>query len=98
MVAIVYSLNDLGRVFDFTLPSTITPGDVVSQKIIFYKPDGTRFEKTATINSDVVTYDNSTPDETILDLRGEWEYTAQVTLTGDGDVFEVPERNVFWVK
>lgn len=92
-----YSLNDLGRVFDYTLPSTITPVDVVSQKIIFYKPDGTRFEKIATRAADVITYDNSAPDESILDLRGEWEYTVQVVLTGDDDTLEVPLRNIFWV-
>lgn len=99
-MAITYSLNDLGRVFDYTLPSTITPGDVLSQKIIFYKPDGTRFEKTATRNADVITYDNSSPDVTILDLRGDWEYTAQVKLANvptPDDTFEVPQRIIFWV-
>jgi len=100
-MATIYSLNDLGRVFDYTLPSTITPGDVLSQKIIFYKPDGTRFEKVATRVTDVVTYDNSSPDESILDARGDWEYTAQVVLANiptPDDVFEVPQRNTFWVK
>ena len=100
-MAVVYSLNDLGRVFDFTLPSTITPGDVLSQKIIFYKPNGTRFEKTATRSTEVVIYDNSSPDTTILDLRGTWEFTAQVVLANvptPDDVFEVPERNIFWVE
>ena len=100
-MATIFSLNDLGRVFDFTLPSTITPGDVLSQKIIFYKPDGTRFEKVATRAADVITYDNSSPDETILDVRGLWEYTAQVVLDNvpdPDDTFEVPTRNVFWVK
>ncbi len=100
-MATIYSLNDLGRVFDCTLPSTITPGEVLSQKIIFYKPDGTRFEKVATRASDVITYDNSSPDETILDARGDWEYTAQVELANaptPDDTFEVPQRNIFWVK
>jgi len=100
-MATIFSLNDLGRVFDFTLPSTITPGDVLSQKIIFYKPDGTRFEKDATRNADVITYDNSSPDESILDLRGTWEYTAQVVLDNvpdPDDTFEVPQRIIFWVK
>lgn len=97
-MATIYSLNDLGRVFDYTLPSSITPANVISQKIIFYKQDGTRFEKVATRNNEIVTYDNSSPDESILDLRGKWEYTAQVVLTGDSDIFEVPERNIFWVK
>jgi len=100
-MATIFSLNDLGRVFDFTLPATITLGDVLSEKIIFYKPDGTRFEKVATRAADVVTYDNSSPDESILDVIGDWSYTAQVVLTNaqtPNDVFEVPERNIFWVK
>lgn len=92
-----YSLNDLGRVFDFTLPSSIDPNDVVSQEIKFYKPDGTNFLKTATRAVAVVTYDNSSPDESILDLRGKWEYAAKVVLTGDSDDLEVPERIIFWV-
>ena len=99
-MAITYSLNDLGRIFDYTLPLTITPGDVLSQKIIFYKPDGTRFERIATRSVDVITYDNSSPDETILDMIGSWEYTAQVVLDNvpdPDDTFEVPERNIFWV-
>ena len=100
-MATIFSLNDLGRVFDFILPSTITPEDVISQKIIFYKPDGTRFKKNATIVLDVITYDNSSPDESILDVRGTWEYTAQVVLDNVPDpdyVFEVPQRKIFWVK
>ena len=96
-MATIYSLKDLGRVFDFTLPGTINPVNVVSQKIIFYKPNGIRFEKTATIQSDVVTYDNSSPDESILDLRGPWSYTAQIVLDGDGDTLEVPEKILLWV-
>jgi len=93
----IFSLNDLGRVFNFTLPSTITPADVVSQKIIFYKPDRTRFEKIATRAAAIVTYDNSAPDTTILDERGNWEFTAQVVLTGDSDILEVPQKDIFWV-
>jgi len=91
----------LGRVFNYTLPGTITPGDVLSQKIIFYKPDGTRFEKTATRNAAVITYDNSSPDETILDEIGSWEYTAEVVLANaptPNDLFEVPDRIIFWVQ
>ncbi len=96
--AIRYSLNDLGRVFGYTLPPDITPADVISQSIVFYKPDGTRFEKAATRVIDVVTYDNSLPDESILDLIGPWEYAAKVVLTGaDADTLEVPERIIFWV-
>jgi len=99
-MATIFSLNDLGTVFDFTLPSTITPGDVLSQNIVFYKPDGTRFEKVATRNADVITYDNSSPDESILDLIGKWEYAAEVALANaptPDDVFEIPQRLIFWV-
>ena len=94
-MATVYTLNDLGRVFNFTLPTTITPTNVVSQKIVFYKPLGIRFEETATRADAVVTFDNDTLPS-ILDKTGKWEYTAKVTLN-DGDILEVPERLVFWV-
>ena len=99
-MAVRYSLNDLGRVFNYTLPASITPGDVLSQKIIFTKPDGTRLEKDATRADEIVTYDNSSPDESILDLVGQWQYTAQVVLANvptPNDVLEIPEQEIFWV-
>jgi len=99
-MAIIHSLNDLGAVFNFVLLPPIVPEEVKAPKIIFYKPDGTRFEKVATRNDVNVTYDNSSPDTTILDARGSWEYTAQVgfdnTPTPD-DVFELLPRIIFWV-
>lgn len=105
-MATTFALNHLGVTFraklvDCVSGKNINLGTVAEQFIVFYKPDGTRFEKTATIvnldANDFISYTNTTPEtESILDLIGKWEYAGKVKLD-DGDEFESPERFVFWV-
>ena len=101
-MATIFSLNDLGRVFDFTLPATITPGDVLSQKIIFYKPNQLRLDKQA-----VLVEDTENPGEFFVQFQGEipsflddktsnWEYAAEIQLISNA-IVQTSQREVFWV-
>jgi len=108
-MATIFSLNHLGAKFQVKLVDCVTDVNidvslVTEQFIVFYKPDGTRFEKTATLIEDpefsgnfFITYTNTTPEtESILDLIGSWEYAGKVKLS-TSDEFETSERFVFWV-
>jgi len=108
-MATVFALDHLGAKFQVKLTdcvsgANIDTSDVVEQFIVFYKPDGTRFEKTATLVEDPVssgnffiTYTNTSPEiVSILDLIGNWEYAGKVKLTSS-DEFQTSERFVFWV-
>jgi len=108
-MATIFALDHLGAQFQVKLLDCITDTDfntatVTDQFIIFYKPDGTSFEKTALlienpIDSGVffITYTNTTPETiSILDLVGKWEFVAKVKLNND-DEFETSARFVFWV-
>lgn len=110
IMATIFDLNHLGAKFQVKLTDCISGGpidtsDVEEQFIVFYKPDGTRFEKTATLVEDplysgffFITYENTTPEtESILDLIANWEYAGKVRLT-DNDEFQTSQRFVFWVK
>lgn len=44
----------------------------------------------------LVVYQNTTPEATILDQVGKWEFAGQVTLT-NSDKFPTSDRAVFWV-
>lgn len=78
--------------------------DVVDQFIVFYKPDGVKFEKQGVIVEDLpnnpgtffIQYENSLPEESIVDQRGIWEYTGKVKLN-TGDFAEASTRIIFWV-
>lgn len=78
--------------------------DVVDQFIVFYKYDGTRFEKQGTLVEDLpdnpgeffIQYINDLPEESILDQRGNWTYTGKVQLNTN-DLAEASTRIVFWV-
>ena len=78
--------------------------DVEDQFIVFYKPDGTRFEKQGTIVVDLlnnpddffIEYSNSLPEESIVDQRGSWGYTGKVKLITN-DEAEASTRILFWV-
>ena len=108
MMAIRFSLNQMGALFkvkvtDCTQGTAINPANITDQKIVFYKPDGTRFEKTAVLVVDpqnptesFVQYQNTTPEESILDLIDRWEYNAEITLI-PGNTVETSQRRVFWV-
>lgn len=109
-MATTFALDHFGAKFQVKLvdcvdDSNINTSDVAEQFIVFYKPNGTRFEKTATLVEDppssgnfFVTYTNTDPETaSILDLIGSWEYAAKVKLD-NSDEFQTSERFVFWVK
>lgn len=109
MMAITFSLNQEGASFDVkvtdcTNDTALDPNDITAQKIIFYKPDKTRFEKTATLVVDplkpaesFVHYQNNTPEVSILDDNtNNWEYSAEITIV-PGNRVETSQKRVFWV-
>lgn len=108
-MATIFALDHLGAKFQVKLVDCVTDDNidvslVVEQFIVFYKPDGTRFEKTATLLEEppssgdfFITYTNTTPEtESILDLINSWEYAGKVKLSTD-DEFQTSGRFVFWV-
>ena len=108
-MATVFALDHLGAKFQVKLVDCVTDDNIDTSSvaesfIVFYKPDGTRFEKTAALEKvppvtgdDFITYTNTDPEtESILDLIGSWEYAGKVKLTTD-DEFQTSERFVFWV-
>jgi len=87
---------------DCTDDTAFDVSDVASQKIIFYKPDGTEIEKDAIMVEDTansgeffIQYTILSTD-TILNLAGELEYTAQITFTS-GDIATLSQNRVAWV-
>ena len=109
-MATIFALNHLGAKFQVKLVDCVTDNnintsDVAEQFIVFYKPDGTRFEKTATLVEEplasgnfFITYTNTNPEtESILDLIGNWQYAGKVKLNSD-DEFQTSQRFVFWVE
>ena len=107
-MALIFTLNQQGtkfkvKVSDCTTSTVIDQANITDQKIIFYKPDGTRIEKDAVLEVDpqipeesFVEYQEPT-GTTILDQIGNWEYDAEITLLPGNDV-ETSQRRVFWVK
>lgn len=109
IVATTFGLDHLGAQFQVKLvdcvsDNNIDVSDVVEQFIVFYKPDGIKFEKTATLIEDppssgdfFISYTNTSPETvSILDLIGNWEFAGKVKLSTD-DEFQSSERFVFWV-
>lgn len=105
---VVFSLNQEGatfkvKVIDIVEGVAFDPALFESQRIVFYKPDGTRFEEDAMLVVDTenptesfVIYQN-TGEPSILDLRGHWQYSAEITFTS-GDTAETANRFNFWVQ
>ena len=106
-----FAINFLGARFrvklvDCASLANIDVSDVVDQFIVFYRPQGAplrRVEKQATLIEDPVSsgnffinYLNTTPEASVLDFVGSWEYAARVVLS-NGDSFESVERFVFKV-
>lgn len=108
MMAVTFSLNQQGALFkvkviDCTQGTVINKDNITDQKIVFYKPDGTRFEKAAVLVIDpqnptqsFVQYQNTTPEASIFDQIDRWEYDAEITLI-PGNTVETSQRRVFWV-
>lgn len=108
-MATIYKLGDLGKKFQVKVTDCVS-GDVVdtsnitSQQIIFRKPDGVIIEKTAVLVTDpqnplefFIQYENTSPELSILDLKGSWEYLAEITLTSS-DSAQTSQSKVFWVQ
>jgi len=107
MMAITFSLNQQGALFkvkvvDCTQGTVINKDNITAQKIVFYKPDGTRFEKAAILVVDpqnptqsFVQYQDPT-GTSIFDQIDRWEYDAEITLI-PGNTVETSQRRVFWV-
>lgn len=107
-MAILHALDQLGVKFKVKVQDCVTDtpfdeNDITDQMIVFYKPDGTRFEKQAILIADplnagtsFVQYQNTTPETSILDLTGEWEYAAIITLVST-DTAQTSQRQVLWV-
>jgi len=104
-----FALDHLGIQFQVKLvdcvdESNIDVSNVSEQFIVFYKPNGVKFEKTATLVEEppssgdfFITYTNTDPETvSILDLRGPWQYAGKVKLT-NSDEFQTSDRFVFWV-
>lgn len=109
-MATIFSKNQMGVQFNVRLIDCITGAvfdidDVMDQAIIFYKPDGIRLFKAGILVPDpenptqntIIQYTNSSPEESILDLVGKWEFSGEAVMM-NGDMFESQERQVFWVK
>lgn len=106
-MAIRFSLDQEGVLFkvkvtDCTQGIVIDKDTITDQKIVFYKPSGTRFEKGA-----VLVVDPSNPTESfvqyqdpigtsILDRIDRWEYNAEITLI-PGNTVQTSQRQIFWV-
>ena len=109
IVAVIFAIDHFGAEFQVKIEDCVNGidfdvKDVVESKIIFYKPNGFKFEKPATIEADVrtgekyITYSNTTPEvESILNYVGKWQFAAQVRLS-DNDSFETSQRSIFWVQ
>ena len=103
-----FSVNDLGIAFRSKLINCIDDSDfdvstITSSYIVFYKPDGIKFSKAAILEEVPVgsgeydvTYHNDSPEKSILDISGPWEYTARI-ITSTKKEFESTQRELFWV-
>jgi len=76
--------------------------DIIDQKIIFYKPNGLRLDKQASLVEDTenlgeffVQFQGEIPS--FLDLIGSWEYAAEIQLFNNA-ITQTSQRVVFWVK
>jgi len=75
--------------------------DIIDQKIIFYKPNGLRLDKQASLVEDTenpgeffVQFQGEIPS--FLDLVGSWQYAAEIKLVNNAKV-QTSQRVVFWV-
>ena len=108
MAKIVSLNNNAGlfqaKIIDCQAVQPFDLSDVINQFIVFYKPDGITFEKQGVLVEDLpdnpgeffIEYENSLPEESILNLRGSWGYTGKVKLNTN-DEAEASTRILFWV-
>lgn len=108
MMAIIFTLNQEGilikvKVTDCNNGNALDKNNISDQFMIFFKPDGTELRLQATLVTDpqtpaesFVQYQDAT-GVTILDLIGNWEFAAEITVI-PGNKVQTSERQVFWVK
>lgn len=108
MMALTFSLNQQGALFkvkvtDCTTNTAITPADISDQKIIIYKPDGTRIVKQAVLVVDplipaesFVQYQEPLGTSLLDDKTTNWEYAGEITLI-PGNLVETSQKKIFWV-
>ena len=108
-LATTFSLDQQGvkikvKVIDCITDTAFDAADIIDQFIVFYKPDGIKFEKQGVLVMDTenptesfVQYHNTTPEASIFDLIGPWEYAGKIELVTT-DVAQTSQRKVFWVR
>lgn len=108
LMAVLFSLDQEGATWQVKVVNCISGtvfnvNDILNQKIVFYKPDGTRFEKDAVLVVDTqnptesfIQYQN-TNEPSILDLIGSWQFTGEIELLTT-DTVQLSQRAQFWVK
>lgn len=107
-MAILHKLNQEGvkfkvKVTDCVSDTAFNSADIIDQFIVFRKDNGVIFEKQAVLvadpqnpGEDFVQYQNTTPEESILDRTGQWEYSAKIQITSL-DTAQTSQAQVFWV-
>ena len=104
-----FSKNQLGVEYNVKLvdcidDSTFNVENIIDQKMVFYKPDGTNFTKQATLVPDpdepsdtLIQYFNTFPEESILDQIGNWRNAVFVKLN-NSDTWQTVQTNIFKVR
>lgn len=102
------ALNSLPVTFRVKLVDCLTGSNlditsVIDQFIVFYREDGTSFEKQAALVEDppassifFLEYINIFPETAILDGVGKWEYQGKVEVANN-DAAKTSQRFVLWV-
>jgi len=109
-LAEIFTLNQLGTTWKVKLincisDQVVTTANIDTQSIVFTKPNGIKIEKVATLEEDLpdnpgeffIQYRNIPPEESILDLLGDWTYQGAGVLI-DGSNFRTSERKIIWVE
>ncbi len=108
-MAEIFTLNQLGTTWKVKLincisDQVVTTANIATQSIVFTKNNGIKFSKVAELVADpenvgefFIQYRNIPPEDSILDLLGDWTYQGAGVLI-DGSNFRTSERRIFWVE
>ncbi len=101
-----YKKGDIGIQFASSLKNCADDSNFTktleNQWIVFYKPNGVRVEKEASVevidSDDVIVYLNDT-EPSILDVTGAWEYAPKIkyVVSGKTKTIESAQSVLFWV-
>ena len=102
-MATIFALNHLNSTFsaklrDFLKASDIDNTLITDQFIVFYKPDGTRFEKQATLEADEVNPSQVIALSNIVGDNNEDTITVTITATNllkDGELMSISSTTNF---